>query len=419
MQIRSRSAAPLLASSLLILLLLSSTAPSHAQEKAIRIGSQFSGLDWWEAMWAAFARQRGIRIESANIPWGQEGLEKFVTETAGGVGYDLVLMSSRWLASVVGSGLVVPLDAYVERDAFPIADFYPAVVSGLTYDGRLWAIPNYDVDVYIVYYNEEMFDAAGVGAPADDWTWDDYFEMMKRTTRIDPAGGRNQFGGGGLLWPVVAYSHGANVITADGRFDLDQGHVIEALQWSYDLRNVHHVFPQSPDEVGGVASLHNQFAEGYTATHWAGSWYARRLTDFRWGVAFPPASEYGRATEAFVGGWFIPTTADDPDLAWEIIKYMHSPDVLSDHFRQFSAVPVRRSIATSPDIAMYGAFGARTQAVLQSIPFGRVLPFHPLIDEIWSVIDAALERAYSGESTVRLVMEQLRPQVETILERMR
>lgn len=391
----------------------------YAQEVTLRVGTQFAGQEWWEDKFAEFTARTGIKIETVNIPWGGEGLEKFMIETAAGTSYDVVLMSAQWLATVVGQGLALPLDSYVGVHNFPINDFYPTAVQALTYEGKLWAIPGYDVDVYLVYYNKDMFSQAGLGKPADNWSWADFLEVTRRTTRIDPAGERNQFGGGGLLWPAVAYSFGADIITDDGEFDLDQTHVIEGLQFAYDLRHVHRVFPRDSTEVGGVASLQDQFLQGYIATHWAGSWYARRITDFDWDLVLPPASEYGRATQAFFGGWFIPTVSKHSDAAWQLISFMHSDEVVIDHFRNFSAVPARASIATRPDIGLYSVFGERTTAALAGIPYGRSVPFHPLVDEIMSVIGEGLEPANAGEISVQLAMETIKPRVEAILERMK
>ena len=39
-------------------------------------------------------------------------------------------------------------------------------------DGRLYGVPK-DKDNGLLVYNKEMFDAAGVAYPTDDWTWDD------------------------------------------------------------------------------------------------------------------------------------------------------------------------------------------------------------------------------------------------------
>ena len=45
----------------------------------------------------------------------------------------------------------------------------------------LMCIPQ-NLSSLVVYYNKELFDAAGVAYPSDDWTWDDFVETAKALT---------------------------------------------------------------------------------------------------------------------------------------------------------------------------------------------------------------------------------------------
>lgn len=46
-------------------------------------------------------------------------------------------------------------------------------------DGRLYGVPK-DKDNIVLVYNKEMFDAAGVAYPTDDWTWDDMVDASEK-----------------------------------------------------------------------------------------------------------------------------------------------------------------------------------------------------------------------------------------------
>ena len=46
-------------------------------------------------------------------------------------------------------------------------------------DGRLYGVPK-DKDNGMLVYNKEMFDAAGVAYPTDDWTWEDMTEASQK-----------------------------------------------------------------------------------------------------------------------------------------------------------------------------------------------------------------------------------------------
>ncbi|HEX6971079.1 MAG TPA: extracellular solute-binding protein, partial [Limnochordia bacterium] len=283
---------------MMILAALISLGPTAAAAQVtIRVGGDFT-QDWWQQTFERFETETGIAIEQGHVPWGTEGMEKFITETAAGLTYDLVTMDSRWLGAIQGKGMVRPLNDLIRRDHFPIDDFFGPLVDAVSTGDVIWGIPG-GIDEYVPFINLDMWDRAGLPYPAKDWTWQEYEAVMKKLTHIDPEGENNVFGGNGLLWPVVAWSFGASVITPEGEFDMDSDRVIQGLQWSFDLRNEARVFPRSSAEVGGVAN-HARLAAGKVASHWVGSWYPTSTymkgSTVRWGVAMPPSSPYGRAT---------------------------------------------------------------------------------------------------------------------------
>ncbi|MDE6456914.1 MAG: extracellular solute-binding protein, partial [Dysosmobacter sp.] len=47
------------------------------------------------------------------------------------------------------------------------------------FDGKMYGVPK-DKDNIVLCYNKEMFDAAGVAYPNDDWTWDDLVDASQK-----------------------------------------------------------------------------------------------------------------------------------------------------------------------------------------------------------------------------------------------
>lgn len=48
-------------------------------------------------------------------------------------------------------------------------------------DGKQVALP-FKTDYYVLYYNKDIFDAAGVDYPSNDMTWTEWEEMCKSLT---------------------------------------------------------------------------------------------------------------------------------------------------------------------------------------------------------------------------------------------
>src|SRR5690606_3342619 len=59
--------------------------------------------------------------------------------------------------------------------------FYPAALDAFAYDGVQYGLP-ITFSTVMLFYNEELFDAAGLSYPDDTWTWDDVLEAAEAIT---------------------------------------------------------------------------------------------------------------------------------------------------------------------------------------------------------------------------------------------
>ena len=71
-----------------------------------------------------------------------------------------------------------------------------------------------------LYYNKDMFDAAGIEYPTDSWTWDDLMEAAQKLTVQSEDGSYEQSGFNAQNWAyaVLTYleSLGLNFMNEDG-----------------------------------------------------------------------------------------------------------------------------------------------------------------------------------------------------------
>jgi ABC-type glycerol-3-phosphate transport system substrate-binding protein len=63
-------------------------------------------------------------------------------------------------------------------------DFYPSLREAFTYDGTFYCPPK-DFSTLALQYNIDMFDAAGLDHPDEDWTWEDLEEAAAALTNAD------------------------------------------------------------------------------------------------------------------------------------------------------------------------------------------------------------------------------------------
>ena len=61
------------------------------------------------------------------------------------------------------------------------ADFNGTIEQLTTDDGNFYAVP-FRSDFWVLYYNKDLFDAAGVEYPSNDMTMEDYDALARKMT---------------------------------------------------------------------------------------------------------------------------------------------------------------------------------------------------------------------------------------------
>lgn len=161
---------------------------------------------------AAFERENpNVTIDIQVTPY-KEYFTKLQTAATGGSAADVFWMNGPNFPLYASNGQLAPLDdAGVDA-----ADYPQGLIDLYTFDGKLYGAPK-DFDTVALWYNKELFDAAGVDYPTAGWTWDDFTAAAAALT--DPATG--QFGvaasqyGQENFYNSIAQA-GGEVISADG-----------------------------------------------------------------------------------------------------------------------------------------------------------------------------------------------------------
>ncbi|MFF2321925.1 extracellular solute-binding protein [Agrobacterium sp. NPDC058088] len=99
------------------------------------------------------------------------------------------------------TGALKDLTEVFDADGGKLRQAYNAsAIDGLSFDGKIWAVP-YRVSLVSFFYNKELFAKAGVKAE-DIKTWADFNATVKK---IKDAGIVPIAGGGGEKWPIHFY----------------------------------------------------------------------------------------------------------------------------------------------------------------------------------------------------------------------
>ncbi len=275
-----------------------------------------------EEIKAAFeAENEHITVELMEFP-SEEYKDKLTIQLAGGADIDVILhKNTAEYADLASKGQLLDLEALVKEDNVDVTPYGP-LYDGLKVEGELLGLP-YRKTVTVLYYNKDLFDAAGVEYPSEDMTWAEFRELAKTMTTDTVAGAYIH------TWPQLWYGmglqKGATII------DEDLTPFKEALQFRMDL-----------EEDGSIMSFANakatsahyktEFAKGQTAMNIIGDFHVSQLRgleadgeiSFDWDVVPMPHPEGVEPNTTFgtANPISVAANSEKQEAAWEFVKFV-------------------------------------------------------------------------------------------------
>ncbi|MEM9378961.1 MAG: extracellular solute-binding protein [Planctomycetota bacterium] len=336
---------------------------------------------------------------------------KLQTMMAAGTPPDVFYVGDERLPSLARMGVLMPLDAFVERDreaGDPVGldDFYPVTVDAYRYDGeRTGSGPLYgickDFTTLGFYYNRDLFEAAGAPEPADDWTWDDFAATARTLAKLDGVTGA-EF----VTWPRMlrAYllSEGVDVAPPDFQtLDVESPEVAAVLErlarWRFDEERTL-TSGKSRIAAGETVLLTGRVGMAGPFGRWIVPNY-RKIEDFEWDFAPMPRGATDANVIAAVA-WGVSADTQNPEASWELVRALTSAESQADLARPGLAIPPRRTVARSDAFLDPSVPPSRDEVFLRAAEKATVMPFPPS-PKFDSLLESRLNQAVlTGELTV-------------------
>ncbi|MEV0794073.1 sugar ABC transporter substrate-binding protein [Kribbella sp. NPDC050459] len=145
------------------------------------------------------------------------------------------------------------------------ADFNPALIERMTYQGKLYGVPQV-VDMQLLVYRKSLLSAAGVQPPQ---TVDELLEAAKKLTNDKVKGlfvGND--GGVGIVGGPALWSAGLDYLTADNQFGFDDPAAVESLRKLREFWTAKVLLLGAPTDWSDPSA----FTQGLTAMQFTGLW---------------------------------------------------------------------------------------------------------------------------------------------------
>ncbi len=349
------------------------------------------------------------------------------TLIASGEKPDLMLISGEGAEFIHANNLALPINDYLESDpeaAALVDDIAPGLIDGFTVDGDIVTLTNAWNDM-VVYYNTDVFAAAGIEAPSADWTWED-FEATAAALSKDTNGDgvTDQYG---FTWasneifpgimPWVANAGGN--LTSDDRCEatVDTPEVTTALEFLKGL--IDKGIAPAPMPMSDVFT---RFQNGSIAMFGAGRWPIGTFVPAGF-TAFDIQLYPSDATYKTVfggSGYPILQSSPNPDLAWEYQKFTVSPEIQQQYVGTPEApgdsIPSLRSVAAT--ISEVGVPPVNSDLFYASIDEHDTLVPYPApakYSEFESTVLRNLQLIFAGETPIADGLTSLQSELDAIV----
>ncbi len=287
---------------------------------------------YWDALKEEYeAANPNVTIEMVDLG-STDYMTVLATELSGsGSDFDVVTIKDvPGYATLVSKNTLEPLDSYISEAGIDLSQ-YGGVDKQVTVDGSLYELP-FRNDFWVIFYNKDIFDAAGVDYPTNDMTFEEYDELARQVA--DPTYGAQIYGTHYHTWRSAVQLFGV----------LDGQHTI--LDGNYDFFAPYYelVLSEEDDQICrnyadlSAEGLHYSaaFSGGDVAMMNMGSWFISTLISNiqsgeydaslcgNWGMVKYPHAEGVEAgsTLGTITGLAVTSVSDNKDAAFDFVEWV-------------------------------------------------------------------------------------------------
>lgn len=358
---------------------------------------------------------KNIKLTFKPLPQGttEEIDQKLVTNLIGGEKIDIFDGYVSQYYNFTSKGLLEPLDGYIAKDNFDANALGESNIQMSKIDNKLYGLP-YIKSKFMLYYNKDLFDKAGVAYPTDDWTWNDFREAAKKLTSGE---GSNKIWGFTMpdwpqTWGGMATQTGLKYVNPDNTLNLDKPAFKDALQFKYDLSMVDKSGPSLAENKTTKTHYAKQFSAGNIGMLISGDWSIGQIASnqnndfkFKYDITNIPHPEgVAKGTTFGAPRYLLMNSKSDQktkDAAWEVMKYLSSEDVALILAKYAINLPALNTpkveetfLKNLPDFVGNG------KMVLENVPYVEELPMHVASNAINKAMGEEAELALTGTKSI-------------------
>ena len=232
-------------------------------------------------MYLQAEKATGVKVNVTVIP-ETEYSSKLNQMVASKSDADIMIVWECDLANFAQANGILKLDDYLAKSTIDQTDFVDAVANLSKGMGATYGLP-WCAATEILYYNQDMFDAAGVSYPTNDWSYADFLAAAQKLTQKNADGTTKVYG---CTLPNLQTWWAGVGAAGDQVFDPSNGHLVIGDGATKFRDRLRADGQGRRDAAALLRQPRDLFSSGMAAMSWQGSWqigtYGGNLP-FNWG----------------------------------------------------------------------------------------------------------------------------------------
>jgi len=309
---------------------------------------------------------------------------------ASGTAPDISFIGSTLAKDFISYDAFMPLNDIFTQEEFK--EFYSTLLDGFTAKGKVYGIPK-DFNTLVMYYNKDMFKAAGIDHPPRTWKeLESTLEKLKKAGKEGKLGKNFMYPMSTLMqWnrinPFIIQNGGTTYANNKLQFDTDAA--AEAIDFFFSL--VKKGYIMGPKKMGNP-SLGTVLGYKNTAIIYSGGWQIPYLTEavpnFNYGIAVLPKHKK-RGSMLYTVAYAMLSKTKHPKEAALLLKSMVGTESEKLTAKSGLAVPSRIKVAEYFSKNYFPRKALATQA-----PYSVVFSWGLGFQRIETELDNLIERMY-------------------------
>ncbi len=375
---------------------------------------------YWQAVIDAYeAEHPNVTVELIDVP-SADYQDTMNIRLSGGDDTDIITVKDiPGYSAMLTRGQIVPLNDLIEASGVDLSA-YSGAAEELTYEGSIYALP-FRSDIWILYYNKTIFDAAGLDYPTNDMTWGEFDALARELT--SGSGADKIYGAHFHVWrsavQLGTVQDGLNTIISDDysfmapMYDMVTAMQKDGIIMDYGELRAGNIHYSGPFENGQVAMLP------------MGSWFIGTLVaaqadgvfDFDWGVASYPHPEGVAAgtTAGTLTSLAINEESDNKDAAWDFVQF-YTGEEGAKVLAGTGNLPALRTPEILEIFASKDGVPVEATDALQTTTVRLELPMHPNVGEVEQILNEEHELIMTDSLSVEEGLEETTSRISEVLQ---